>query len=63
MMARPKKNINQKQFETLCSIQCTEEEICNVLEVTDKTLTRWCKETYGKSFSEIFRDARGIPEN
>ena len=60
MMARPKKNINQKQFETLCSIQCTEEEICNVLEVTDKTLTRWCKETYGKGFSDVYAEKRDL---
>ena len=59
-MARPKKNINQKQFETLCSIQCTEEEICNVLEVTDKTLTRWCKETYGKGFSDVYAEKRDL---
>ena len=59
-MARPKKNINQKQFEALCSIQCTEEEICNVLEVTDKTLTRWCKETYGKGFSDVYAEKRDL---
>ena len=43
-MARPKKVINQKQFESLCAIQCTQEEICNVLDVCDETLTRWCIE-------------------
>ena len=53
-MARPKKVINQKQFESLCAIQCTQEEICNVLDVTDKTLTRWCNEVYDLSFSEVY---------
>lgn len=24
-----------------------------MLDVTDKTLNKWCKKTYGKSFSEI----------
>lgn len=51
---RPRSIINQKQFEELCKIQCSEEEICAVLDVDDKTLTKWCKETYDKSFSEIF---------
>ena len=51
---RPVKNIDQKQFEALCGIQCTQEEICSVLDVDDKTLTKWCKNTYNKSFSEIF---------
>ena len=59
-MARPKKVINQKQFESLCAIQCTQEEICNVLDVCDETLTRWCKEAYGLSFSEVFRQKRDL---
>ena len=59
-MGRPKKKISQKQFESLCAIQCTEEEICDVLEVTDKTLTKWCKETYNKPFSEVFREKRAL---
>ena len=59
-MARPKKVINQKQFESLCAIQCTQEEICNVLNVTDKTLTRWCNDTYDMSFSEIYEQKRDI---
>ena len=57
-MARPKKKINQKQFEALCSINCTKEEICNVLGVTEKTLNNWCKETYGESFSPVFHEKR-----
>ena len=52
---RPKKEIDREQFETLCEIQCTQSEICSVLKVTDKTLTRWCNETYDKSFSEIYK--------
>lgn len=45
-------------FESLCSIQCTQEEICSVLNVDDKTLNSWCKRTYKKGFSEIFRIKR-----
>ena len=59
-MARPKKVINQKQFESLCAIQCTQEEICNVLDVTDKTLTRWCNEVYDLSFSEVYEQKRDV---
>lgn len=51
---RPKKQIDRKTFENLCSIQCTMQEILAVLDVSDKTLTNWCKETYGMHFSEIF---------
>ena len=59
-MARPKKVRNQKQFESLCAIQCTQEEICNVLEVSEKTLINWCQETYGDSFSKVFRQKKEL---
>ncbi len=57
---RPHKEIDKKQFENLCRIQCTRDEICAFLEVSDKTLTAWCKRTYGKSFSAIFSEKRGL---
>lgn len=57
-MARPKKQINKKQFESLCEIQCTQEEILAVLDLTDKTLNAWCKQIYNKSFSDVFREKR-----
>lgn len=58
-MARPRKEIDQKQFENLCGLQCTLEEICGWFGVSDKTLNGWCKRTYKASFSEVFRQKRG----
>lgn len=58
-MARPRKKIDQKQFESLCGLQCTLEEVCGFFGVTDKTLDGWCKRTYGQSFSEVFKQKRG----
>lgn len=58
-MARPRKEIDQKQFENLCGLQCTLDEFCGWFNVTDKTLDSWCKRTYGKHFSEVFREKRG----
>lgn len=58
-MARPRKEIDQEQFENLCGLQCTLEEICGWFDVTDKTLDGWCKRTYHASFSEVFRQKRG----
>ena len=56
VMGRPKKQIDQKVFEELCQIQCTRNEICAVLDVTDKTLSRWCKETYDvPTFSAVYQ--------
>lgn len=56
---RPPKEIDQKQFENLCGLQCTLEEICGWFDVTDKTLDSWCKRTYNASFSEVFKQKRG----
>ena len=56
---RPKKEIGIEEFEKLCGLQCTKLEICDFFDVTDKTLERWCKETYQAGFSEIFSVKRG----
>ena len=58
-MGRPKKPIDQKQFENLCGLQCTLEEVCAFFDVTDVTLNTWCKKTYGTTFSEVFKVKRG----
>lgn len=68
-MARPKKLEGKTEtekkkikddFEKLCALQCTEPEVCAFFDVTDKTLARWCKETYGRSFSEVFKEKRKL---
>lgn len=59
-MARPRKEIDKKNFESMCAYQCTQEEICAFLGVTDKTLSNWCKKTYGLRFSEVFKQKREI---
>lgn len=59
-MARPLKEIDKKEFEKLCGLQCTKEEICGFFDVTDKTLESWCKRTYSRGFSDVFREKRGL---
>lgn len=56
---RPRKEIDPKEFEQLCGLQCTLEEICSWFDVTDKTLNAWCKRTYKATFSEVFAIKRG----
>lgn len=58
-MARPRKEIDQKAFENLCGIQCTQEEICDWFGVCTETLNSWCKRTYKQGFSEVFKQKRG----
>ena len=59
-MGRPKKQIDRTLFEKLCGIQCTEEEICAVLDVSTDTLSAWCKKTYGCTFSEVAKKKRDV---
>lgn len=55
---RPKKHIDQHQFEQLCALQCTLAEICGFFDVTDKTMEQWCRDTYGDTFSVVFKKKR-----
>lgn len=59
-MGRPRKEIDQQNFEKLCGLQCTKEEICGFFDVTDKTLENWCKRIYKAGFSEVFAQKRGV---
>lgn len=56
---RPRKEIDQKQFENLCALQCTESEICGWFGVCEDTLNAWCKRTYKKTFSDTYKEKRG----
>ena len=47
-MGRPQIEIDKKTFESLCGIQCSKEEICSVVGVSDSTLSRWVARTYPK---------------
>lgn len=58
-MARPRKEIDRREFEKLCGLQCTKEEICGWFDITDKTLEAWCKREYRQGFSEVFSLKRG----
>lgn len=52
---RPRKEIKKDAFEKLCGLMCTEVEICGFFGVTDKTLNKWCKDTYKMNFSEVYK--------
>lgn len=60
-MARPRAEIDKNQFEKLCAMMCTEEEIAGFFGVSVDTLQRWCKRTYGEGFGETYsaKKARG----
>lgn len=52
---RPKKEINQEEFEKLCGIQCTEQEIAGWFRCSIDTINNWCKSTYGQTFSDTYK--------
>lgn len=54
-MARPQKSIDIKQFEYLCGIMCTEEEIAGAFDCSIDTINRWCKRTYNLSFADVYK--------
>lgn len=57
-IGRPQKEINKDQFESLCRLQCTRLEICEVTGVSEDTIERWCKRTYGETFAVVFSQKR-----
>lgn len=54
-MGRPKTKIDREQFEKLCAIQCTLDEIAGFFDCCDDTINNWCKKEYGETFSDIYK--------
>lgn len=52
---RPRKEIDQKTFENLCKIQCTESEIAGIFECSIDTVNLWCKRTFGMTFTDTYK--------
>ena len=60
-MARPRKQIEQEQFENLCSLQCTLQEIAEWFRCSEDTIERYCVRTYNMGFADAWKkySARG----
>lgn len=54
-MGRPKIELDQKQFESLCGMQCTLNEIASHFQCSEDTVERWCKRTYDITFAEAYK--------
>ena len=64
-MARPRKEIDKREFESLLFIQCTLAEVTayfdNKLDgCSEDTIERWCRRIYHKSFAEVSREKRDV---
>lgn len=57
-MGRPKVNIDYKELEKLCHIQCSEVEIADWFHCSVDTIERRVREKFGITFAEYFRRHR-----
>lgn len=51
---RPKIDIDKKQFENACALQCTLSEIASLFDCSTDTIERWCKRVYGMNFADTY---------
>ena len=56
-MGRPLAKVDKNQFESLCALQCTLEEISSFFGVNESTILRWCKREYKATFADVFKKA------
>jgi IS30 family transposase len=56
---RPRKEISRSEFEKLCKLQCTQQEIADWFDCSPDTIERWCLREYNEKFAEVFAKNRG----
>ena len=55
---RPRVVIDQKQFEKLCALQCTKDEVSKFFGCSEDTIERFCKRTYKTTFAAVYEQKR-----
>lgn len=53
MMAH-QRELDRRQFESLCGMQCSVEELCGWFGCDEAALNTWCVDTYGEDFRSAF---------
>ena len=48
------REFDRKQFESLCGMQCSVEELRGWFGCDEAALDAWCQDTYGESFCQAF---------
>lgn len=54
-VGRPLTDIKKEEFEKLCEIQCTLEEIAGWFRCSEDTIRRFCKREYKEEFCEVHK--------
>lgn len=57
-MARPRIEIDKEQFEKLCYLQCTINEIASFFNCSVDTIERWCKREFNAGFADVYDKKR-----
>lgn len=57
-MGRPRKTVDWEQFDKLCSLQCSGEEIAAFFGMCYETLNTVCKREKNATFLELFAEKR-----
>ena len=56
---RPRIEIKKEEFEKLCGLQCTLEEIASFFNCSDDTIERWCVRNYNCNFADVYKKHAG----
>lgn len=48
------RELDRNQFEGLCGMQCSVEELCGWFGCDEVALDAWCQQTYGEDFRQAF---------
>lgn len=59
-MGRPLIEINWKEFDKLCTLQCTKREIASWFDCSEDTIERAIKRVHNTTFAVYFEQKRGV---
>ena len=56
---RPRIDINWEEFDKLCSLQCTLDEVAMYFDCSPDTIERRVQEKYDRTWTEVYDEKRG----
>ena len=59
-IGRPRADIKVDEFEKLCAIQCTKQEIADWFRCSEDSVDRFCKRQYGEAFAVVHEQKKSV---